>query len=85
MKRRDFLTTTAGMTGYSMFIKVDGLTQQQDKRTADEIRRDLERIAPTGNRTAAPLERNMTLVDLQCDLLVAGGGMAGLDAGLLAT
>jgi hypothetical protein len=68
MKRRDFLTTTAGVSGYSMFIKVDGLVQDQDKRTADEIRRELQLVAPTANRVAAPVERNMTLVDLQCDL-----------------
>ncbi len=84
MKRRDFLTTTAGVTGYSMFIKMDGLAQEQDKRTADEIRRELERIAPADNLAAAPLERNMTLVDLQCDLLVAGGGMAGVNAAISA-
>ncbi len=84
MKRRDFLTTTAGMTGYSMFIKVDGLAQAQDKRTAEEIRRELARIAPTGNRTAAPLERNMTLVDLNCDVMVAGGGLAGCLAAISA-
>ena len=84
MKRRDFLTSTAGMTSYSMFIKVDELAQDQDKRTADEIRRELERVAPTGNRPAAPIERNMTVVDLQCDLLVAGGGMAGVNAAISA-
>ncbi len=72
MKRRDFLTTAAVTTGYSMFIKVDGLAQDQDKRTAEQIRQEMQRIVPTGNRTAAPLERNMTLVDLQCDVLVAG-------------
>ena len=30
MKRRDFLTTAAVTTGYSMFIKVDALAQDQD-------------------------------------------------------
>ena len=78
MKRRDFLTTAAGATGYSMFIKVDALGDQQDKRTADEIRKETERIAPQGARAAAPAERNMTLVDLNCDVLVAGGGLAGV-------
>ncbi len=84
MKRRDFLTTAASATGYSMFIKVDALADQQDKRSADEIRKELERIAPTGNRTPASIERNMTLVDLNCDVLVAGGGLAGVLAAVSA-
>jgi hypothetical protein len=87
MKRRDFLTTAAGMTGYSMFISVDGLAadqQEQAKRSADEIRKEIERIAPQTGRTPAPLERNMTMVDLSCDVLVAGGGLAGVLAAVSA-
>ncbi len=67
-----------------MFITVDGFGQEQEKRSADEIRRELERIAPTANRTMAPAERNMTLVELNCDLLVAGGGLAGVLAAVSA-
>jgi hypothetical protein len=84
MKRRDFLTTA---TGYSLFISVDSLAadpQAAAQRSAGEIRREFERIAPGGNRTAAPLERNMTLVELDCDLLVAGGGLAGVLAAVSA-
>lgn len=86
MKRRDFLTSAAGMTGYSLFISVDGLAPQgaQGERSADEIRRELARIAPATNRTPAPLERNMTVVDLNCDVLVAGGGLAGVLAAVSA-
>jgi hypothetical protein len=84
MKRRDFLTTAAVTTGYSMFITVDGLAQAQDQRTAEQIRQEMQRLAPAGNRTAAPLERNMTLVDLNCDVLVAGGGLAGCFAAISA-
>lgn len=86
MKRRDFLTSAAGMTGYSLFISVDGLAQQdtQGERSVDEIRRELARIAPATNRTPAPLERNMTVVDLNCDVLVAGGGLAGVVAAVSA-
>jgi hypothetical protein len=86
MKRRDFLTA-AGATGYSLFITVDGLAagqQDQTKRTADEIRREIERVAPQTNRRPAPAERNMTLVDLDCDVLVAGGGLAGVLAAVSA-
>jgi hypothetical protein len=86
MKRRDFLTA-AGATGYSLFIRVDGLAEgQQDpaKRSADEIRKEIERIAPQSNRRPAPAERNMTLVELDCDVLVAGGGLAGVLAAVSA-
>jgi hypothetical protein len=86
MKRRDFLTA-AGATGYTLFIKVDGLAAgQQDpvKRSADEIRKEIERIAPQSNRRPAPAERNMTLVELDCDVLVAGGGLAGVLAAVSA-
>ncbi|MFN0108392.1 MAG: FAD-dependent oxidoreductase, partial [Blastocatellia bacterium] len=85
MKRRDFLTTAAVTTGYSMFISVDGLAQdQQDKRTAEQIRQEMQRLAPAGNLSAALLERNMKLVELNCDLLVAGGGLAGCLAAISA-
>jgi hypothetical protein len=84
MKRRDFLTGAAGATGYSLFIKVDSLAADQQERSADEIRREMARVAPTNNRTPAPLERNMTLVDLSCDVLVAGGGLAGVLAAVSA-
>ncbi|MFN0118982.1 MAG: FAD-dependent oxidoreductase [Blastocatellia bacterium] len=76
MKRRDFLSTTA----YSMIISLDSLAadpQEPAKRSAAEIRQEMERIAPAGNLAPAPLERNMKLVELNCDLLVAGGGLAG--------
>jgi hypothetical protein len=86
MKRRDFLSTAAGATGYSIFISVDSLAQQNNQapRTADQIRRELERIAPQGDRKAVPAERNMTMVDLDCDVLVAGGGLAGVLAAVSA-
>jgi FAD-dependent oxidoreductase family protein len=91
MKRRDFLSNAfgaAGVTGYSLFISVDSLAQQdQAPRSADQIRRDLERIAPPNNKnaaTAAPVERNMSIVDLSCDVMVAGGGLAGVLAAVSA-
>ena len=84
MKRRDFLTTAAATTGYSMFVKVDGLAQDQEKRTAEQIRQEMQRVAPAGNLAAAPLERNMKLVELSCDVLVAGGGLAGCLAAISA-
>lgn len=84
MNRRDFFTTAAGATGYSLFITVDGIGADQQGRSANEIRKELERIAPQGNRTPAPVERNMTMVDLSCDVMVAGGGLAGVLAAVSA-
>ncbi len=46
MKRRDFLTTAAATTGYSMFIKLDAQGQGQDKRTAERIRQKMQPVAP---------------------------------------
>ncbi len=46
---------------------------------------DFDIIAPPKNRRkAVPQEPNMTLVELQCDVLVAGGGLAGVCAALAA-
>ena len=84
MDRRDFLTSV-GLTGYSLLVSVDGPAAiLADERSADEYRRDLERIAPTANLTPAPREHHMTLVELACDVCVAGGGMAGVFAALAA-
>ena len=84
MDRRDFLTSV-GLTGYSLLVSVDGPAAiLADERSADEYRRDLERIAPTANLTPAPREHHMTLVELACDVCVAGGGMAGVCAALAA-
>ena len=37
MNRRNFLTTAAGATGYSMFIRVDGLAAEQEQAEDAEI------------------------------------------------
>src|SRR5262249_10038839 len=87
MNRRDFLTTAAGATGYSLFVFVDRLAadpQNQAGRTADEIRREIARIAPQDNLASAPAERHMKLVEVTCDVLVAGGGLAGVCAAVSA-
>src|SRR5579884_2280503 len=80
MNRRDFLTAAAGLTGYSLFVRVDGLAQE---RSAEDIRRGLARLAPAETRPA-PHEPNMALVELGCDVLVAGGGLAGVCAAVAA-
>ena len=76
--RRRFLAglSAAGATmGY--MLSVDA--------SADEIRQVFDQIAPPGEGNARfEGEPNMTLVDLETDFLVAGGGMAGVCAAISA-
>jgi hypothetical protein len=69
MNRRDFL---GGLGPYSLVV------------LADVPQRDFERIAPRKGAGRLRGEPHMTLVDLECDLLVAGGGMAGVCAAVAA-
>lgn len=87
MKRRDFLAASTAVGTYSMFIKVDSLeaaNKTSQTNSADDIRRELEKVAPPKDRKPAADEANMTLVELSCDVLVAGGGMSGVCAALAA-
>lgn len=76
MKRRDLLTTIP-FAGYSVTVLAQGQSLPGKP--------DFDVIAPPKNRRrAASDEPNMTLVELQCDVLVAGGGLAGVCAALSA-
>jgi hypothetical protein len=84
MDRRDFLAA-AGLAGYALLVRVDdGPSAWAAERSVTDIRRELERVAPATGRQPAPRERNMTQVELSCDVLVAGGGMAGVCAAVAA-
>lgn len=85
MKRRDFLSAV-GLGSYSLVVLADDAQPLATAGTpTDELRRDFERIAPRGGaRQAAPDEPHLALVKLDCDLLVAGGGMAGVLAAVAA-
>lgn len=74
MDRRDFF-------GYSVVVSAGALGAAQ----VTVPKRDFDRIAPPDGmqRTAGP-EPHMTLVDLSTDLLVAGGGLAGVCAAISA-
>jgi len=88
MRRRDFLSqvSLASLGGYSLVVLADESSALASTgRNADEIRQELARIAPKGGeRRAAPDEPHMTLVKLDCDVFVAGGGMAGICAAVAA-
>ncbi len=86
MRRRDFLSVAAGGTAYSLLVRVDqpAVAATATERSADEIRAELTRIAPAGDLLSSSTERNMKRVDLICDVLVAGGGLAGVCAAVAA-
>ncbi len=84
MNRRDFLSAAAGASGYSLLVKVDGPSAHAAERSADDIRKEMDRDAPKGDNAAAANEPHMAVVDLTCDVMVAGGGLAGVCAALAA-
>lgn len=85
--RRTFLAG-AGAAAYSLFVTPDASSAAEAKISAPEdIRGAFEKIAPLDEQAAARRfdgEPNMTLVDLTCDVFVAGGGPAGVCAALAA-
>jgi len=90
--RRAFLGSmgaAAGLgLGYSLHVDASEFaprTAEETPRSVDDIRAALEELSPEiplDQRIAA--EPHMGLVDLSCDLLVAGGGMAGVCAAIAA-
>lgn len=88
--RRDFLSSMVGMTSYSVFAYLDGAPAAdaaERARTPEEIRESFTEVIPLDPQAVARRfegEPHMTLVDLDCDLLVAGGGLAGVCAALSA-
>ena len=83
MNRREFLTAASGLTGYSVMARVEGFANAPP--VGEAIREQFSRIAPpqSGEGKLAP-EPHLLLVDLTCDVLVAGGGMAGVCAAIAA-
>jgi hypothetical protein len=84
MKRRNFLAGL-GLGGYSLVVLADDVQPAAGAELAKaDARRDFRSIAPTGDRKAAPHEPNLTLVELEADLFIAGGGMSGVLAAVSA-
>src|ERR1700689_3578412 len=65
MRRRDLLNS---LSGYSLAVFAGGSAEAQDR---------FEQIAPHAAGTLPSPEPHMRLVDLDTDVLVAGGGLAG--------
>ena len=83
MNRRDFFNA-ATFGGYSLLVLADGASAQSTTPPPSPgVHPDFERIAPAN----APFARNepkMHLVKLEADVLVAGGGLAGVCAAISA-
>ena len=82
MNRRDFFS--AGLGGYSLIVLADKAAAQKSSATpTPPPHPDFDRVAPL-DAPAAPHEPKMHLVNLDADLLVAGGGLAGICAAISA-
>jgi hypothetical protein len=83
MKRRD-LFSALPLTGYSLYVfagPAEGAQQPSQVVSAPRF----EIIAPPGSkRGRVSAEPHMTLVELEADVCVAGGGLAGVCAALAA-
>ncbi len=82
--RREFLAA-AGFTGYSLIYLADpAATAAAPPPPPADPRARLEALAPRGQQQSLPHEPHLRLVQLDCDVLVAGGGMAGVCAAIAA-
>jgi len=77
VNRRDFFSRF-GLGGYSLIVLAEAADAQ-----APPPRPDFDRIAPL-NAPFAPAEPHMRQVNLETDVLVAGGGLAGVCAAIAA-
>lgn len=71
-------------TGYSLIVRADGFSSAPPP-SRQQISSAFERVAPAQKGTGALAgEPHMTLVDLSCDVFIAGGGMSGVCAAVAA-
>jgi hypothetical protein len=86
MKRRDFLSTAA-LSGYSAVVWADRIPPATLEPTPlDDYRRRFGVVAPSGETTSSSTAaaNGMSMVALEADVLVAGGGLAGVCAAIAA-
>ena len=81
--RRKFMTGAAAFTGYSMLVKApQALASDNDPfvRREDVVPR-IDELAPDDAKpNISSSDPNMRVVNLESDVLVAGGGLAGVCA-----
>jgi hypothetical protein len=85
MDRRRWFQSAAGLATYSLYVNAQDLAGNDTAPRTPEAQAIIRRLAGVSPNTllAAP-EPNMRLVDLQCDVFVAGGGPAGVHAAISA-
>lgn len=86
LDRRGFFAA-AGLSAYSVMVLADRSAAAEPAPTPDGIRASFQSIVPVDPEAVSRRfdgEPNMTLVDLECDVLIAGGGPAGVCAALAA-
>jgi hypothetical protein len=74
INRRKFLSVST-LTGYSLFVKVENPLFGQQNKNIKEFDHLVSKNLSPGSINNEP---NMRLVNMDCDVLVAGGGMAGV-------
>jgi len=86
MNRRKFFSLGGAATGYSLIVCADAIASAADAAPPhQEIVKAFDAVAPpAGQAGRLGGESHMQPVDLACDVLVAGGGMAGVCAAVAA-
>jgi len=86
LSRRKFITASAMVGGYSVMVDARDLVRPDlHTKAPAHLPSFFESIAPVdAQRSGIAREPNMTRIDLECDVLVAGGGMSGVCAALSA-
>lgn len=87
VNRRQFLTGAAALTGYSLLVKAPQSLSAQEELfvVRDEVSPRIDELAPDGAKKGlVATEPNMRTVELESDVFVAGGGLAGVCAALSA-
>ncbi|MBN1481210.1 FAD-dependent oxidoreductase [candidate division KSB1 bacterium] len=84
LSRRNFIAASA-LAGYSVIVDARGLLGQDGHAdTPIQLPPFFESIAPDHSPGGMRAEPNMRLVELEVDVLVAGGGMSGVCAAISA-
>ena len=76
INRRGFIASTASMAGYSLIITAP--TKAKAMKPTDERSEKLAKLSAPESVPYAQDEKLMKKVQLDCDVLVAGGGLAGI-------
>lgn len=85
--RRKFMTGAAAFTGYSMLVKApQALASENDPFVRrEDIAPRIDELAPDDAKPdVSSTDPNMRVVNLESDVLVAGGGLAGVCAAISA-